>query len=646
MSVRAKLLIIVLFVSLVPLGVSAWTALGIHNRALDHNLARLHEAAAAQEAQRVNAYLQGLQHAIELFATRTISWHELNAAEREAALWLVYRAHDDIAVALLVDERRQSVIPAAYVTDAMTAEEPRHPRASQTLAEALSRQLPEHDPGRTAPAYGQPILAPPGQAAWLPVSLPLSARQSEHAGLTLAILLSLRTVCRPELKRETMDIRIVDSARRSLCAAQSTPALSVRDGVEPKHGPQPVVSVTRRRDGQQWLSAAVGLPNGWTILAEQPTATAYAASQTMRLQAGVWLVISLAIALTSGLLLSRGISVPVQRLVQGARELAAGNLEYRLELAGKDEFGRLALAFNQMATELAARDAENRQWNEELQQRVQERTRDIERYHLHLVQAEKEAIMAHLSAGVATEVNDPLTSILGAVQVLAARARKASGDSREARLLTNAEEGALRIRELVKRVQALAQRQPRSCFRPVVVGDLVGSAVGLVGEALAAANVELVRMSAEAIPPVLGNFTQLEQALLQLLSNSTASCSAARSDELSRVAAAFEEGLSEPTLPRHRIVVHVRRAESGAVLISISDDGVGVPKDALERIFEPFVTLRADSGAGLGLTIARRIVEEHGGKLWAEANERKGATFTLRLPITEAEGDHGERSHG
>ena len=72
------------------------------------------------------------------------------------------------------------------------------------------------------------------------------------------------------------------------------------------------------------------------------------------------------------------------------------------------------------------------------------------------------------------------------------------------------------------------------------------------------------------------------------------------------------------------------------VSITVSDDGVGIPKRELGNIFEPFVTLRADSGPGLGLTIARRIVEEHSGKLWAEANEAAGVTVYMQLPAAES----------
>jgi signal transduction histidine kinase len=82
-------------------------------------------------------------------------------------------------------------------------------------------------------------------------------------------------------------------------------------------------------------------------------------------------------------------------------------------------------------------------------------------------------------------------------------------------------------------------------------------------------------------------------------------------------------------------LVQTQFVERHMVSITVSDDGVGISKRELENIFEPFVTLRADSGPGLGLTIARRIVEEHNGKLWAQTNEVAGVTVYMHLPAAK-----------
>jgi signal transduction histidine kinase len=172
-------------------------------------------------------------------------------------------------------------------------------------------------------------------------------------------------------------------------------------------------------------------------------------------------------------------------------------------------------------------------------------------------------------------------------------------------------------------------------LRSVAVQDLVVSALGLLEATLAAAdaNIQVVRLSTGTIPMVLGNFTQLEQALLQVLTNAVAACCAASQPNDSAPAT---DG-SQPASPRRkgRILVQTQCVERRAVSIAVSDDGIGIRETELENVFEPFVALRADSGPGLGLTIARRIIEEHGGKIWAESNEATGTTVCIQLPTAE-----------
>jgi signal transduction histidine kinase len=638
MSVRLKLLIIVLFVALVPISVSAWISLRIHQQAFERNLASLHKLAASQEAQRVGTRLKNLQDSLQRLATSTVPWNELSEDERQAALSLLYRADDDVVVVMLLDANRSLLTQPAYLTNATVAEESGHLPAPGTIVAEMIRHLPRQGVGTSDRWFGAPFVISSNQDPILPVSIQLSSSKPDQTQATLGVGVSLRAVCKPGPKPEGLELLVVDSARRSVCATPQFGPLTPM-GARPGQ-PSELVHAVRTytaRNGQEVLGADVALPHGWHVVAEQPVATAYAASRSMRRQAILWILISIAIALTSGLVLAKGISEPVQRLVSGVRELTRGNWAHRFDLLERDEFGRLGQAFNHLAARLAAREAEIREWNSLLHQKVQERTLAIEQYHDRLLQAEKSAAVARLTAGVAAEVNDPLTGILGAVQHLALRARVDPDRAEEARLLTNAEEGAQRIRKLIKRVQALGHRQPQSQLHPVAVRDLVASAVGLLGQSLATADadIQVDRFSTGANPSVRGNFTQLEQALLQVLSNAVAACSAVGCANAIGAPPGGDEALGHHGR-KNRIIVYTKLAGRNMVVISVTDDGVGIPKQDLENIFEPFVTLRAGSGHGLGLTIARRIVEEHGGKLWAEANQTAGATLHMQLPVAES----------
>jgi signal transduction histidine kinase len=635
MSVRLKLVILVVFVALVPISVSAYVSLGIHQRAIERNLTSLYHAVAKQEAQIIDSRLKNIEDNLHRLVQSTLPWEELSQNEQQAALWLLYRADEDIAAVMLLGNGRDLVTAPAYVTPENAAEEPNHvPQPPSVVAATLSHlATPAAHAGEIA--VGQPFSLPGVEEPLLPLSLAAPNHTGTRTPLTVAVGVSLRSVCQPRSNPDGIELRIVGSARQRICAARhAQPSTTARDEFAWVDDSKPAV-VTYYRNGQELLGAQARLRYGWHVIAEQPVASAYAASRAMLYQAILWVAVSVAIALTSGLLLARGISEPVRRLSAGAHALAQGDWTYRFELPERDEFGQLGDAFNRMAADLAARDVEIRLWNAELQQRVEERTRAIERYQSHLVQAERSAVIARLSAGVASEINDPLTGILGAVQIFSERARSDPKRVDEARLFANAEQAALRIRELIRRVQALSQRQPRSQLRPVVVADWISSALSTLDSQFVAAGIQVIVDTSEAPPEVLGNFTQLEHVLLQLLGNAIDSCRAARSVETSTPSNVVDDANGTPSRG-HTIAIRAARTEQGWVSISLSDDGVGIPSQHLHSIFEPFFTLRAEAGAGLGLSIARRIIEEHGGTIEAAQNAGPGATLNLQLPpLTE-----------
>lgn len=635
MSVRARLMTIVLFVALVPISVSAWTSLRIHQRALEQTLASLHQAAASSEARRVDSHLKGVEGNLQRLATHTLPWHELSNDEQQAALWMLYRTDEDITAVMLLDGERHLVAQPAYLTESSATEEPSHLPEPSSIVATLIRHLPMGSIAQRQPSFGQAFLTSGDQSPILPILLPLPTRGTGAAPRSLAIGLSLRTVCKSEHNEKDIELLLIDSEGRSLCKSPGRAPLVHLD--EPALQPirsSSTVHAYRIENGQERLRAAAAMPIGWHVIAEQPTSTAFAASRVMRRQALVWILVSVAIALAAGLLLARSITLPIRKLVAGAQALARGDLDYRFESPDEHEFGQLGDAFNHMAQELGARHGEIRAWNAELQQRVEERTRAIEQYHSHLVQAEKAAVMAKLTAGVAAEVNDPLTGILGAVQFLASRARSDPSRAEEARLFDNAEQGAQRIRELVKRVQALGQRQPRSQLRPIALADVIASVLELSKPLWITRSIDVVLSGDVDDQRVLGNFTQLEQALLQVLENAIASCHAASRLAAENDPAAVLDGAND-TDPRGRIGIQVTHADSAFVEVAVSDDGVGIPTHAVESIFEPFVTLRPESGRGLGLAIAKRIIEEHDGRLWAEVNATRGVTLRMRLPVAD-----------
>ncbi len=661
MKLRTKLLAIVLFVGLLPLSVSAWVILGIHQRSQARAVADLHGAMAIRQAERVSYRLTSVARQLERLVQQSIQWSSLSLEEQQAALWLLYGQDEDIVVASLVSRGNLVSGESAYVTEENIAEAPGHLAGSLQLARELLQHIPAAHPNPNKAVFGKAFLPNRSRFPVLPMVFAVPRAQSSD-DLRVVIALSLRNLCVTQGRTASgVTLALLDSHLRWACPSASTAALSPVDAtLREALRTSGTRAYTPEGSAPQLLTQAE-TGSGFRVLATQPLREADAAGSKIRNHALLWIAISIAISVTSGWLLSRGILAPVARLVRGARELAGGNLGYRLDMPEKDELGLLGQAFNDMATELEARENQIRGWNEELQERVRERTRAIELYHQRLVYMEKAGVTASLSAGVATEINDPLTGVLGVLQLLVTRMRQDPAHEQEVRLLSNAETGAQQIRKLVKRMQDLSQRQPRCQLRPVRVRDLVSGALNEVAHDLKENGIEVVQQFPSDVPPVLGNFTQLEQALVQVLNNAVTACWRARHGAAGAVpsksrrmpeprqaitsgqagGAPGEPGLGldspQPRRANGRIVILVQPQPQphNMVEISVSDNGIGIKDEDLSRIFEPFVAIGEPRGTGLGLTVARHIVEEHGGSLSATSDHESGATFRIRLPQAE-----------
>jgi two-component system NtrC family sensor kinase len=430
----------------------------------------------------------------------------------------------------------------------------------------------------------------------------------------VALGLSLRRFCGDVGRAEGFEILVTDGRGRAICAPQlEKPLAPVAPGLLAyiKRGQH--VGTYVNQQGQQLVAATGQMSHGWRVVAQQPAELAYWSSRRIRAQTIFWIALSLVVALAAGLFLSRSISRPIERLVEGAGELARGNVAHRLRMEERDEFGRLGRAFDKMSDEIAARDAEIRAFNAELQERVEERTLELREAHRRLLHSEKVAAAGSFSAGVASEINDPLTAVLGITQLLLTRAREAPGRSRDAELLASAEHEGQRMRGVIRRLQALAYGQAESRFSRIPVPGLLDATLSLLDSELQERQVQLVRGYADDLPAVRGNFTQLQQAVLQVLTNALAA-----------------------TREQPRIGVSALLSDSGMVRIVIADNGCGILPEDLERIFEPFFTTGdAAEGAGLGLAIVQRIIEQHHGTISATSTPGEGTVVAIALPAAE-----------
>jgi signal transduction histidine kinase len=149
---------------------------------------------------------------------------------------------------------------------------------------------------------------------------------------------------------------------------------------------------------------------------------------------------------------------------------------------------------------------------------------------------------------------------------------------------------------------------------PLEINDVLGDAITLVKHELFSHQVSLRMELAPLLPAILGDRVQLQQVVINLVMNGI-------------------EAMQSVADRRRELVVRSGQDESGQALISVSDCGIGIAAENVERLFNPFFTTKS-SGMGMGLSICRSIIESHGGRLWVTENLPHGATFQFTLPET------------
>ncbi|HEY3097569.1 MAG TPA: MASE4 domain-containing protein, partial [Methylomirabilota bacterium] len=244
--------------------------------------------------------------------------------------------------------------------------------------------------------------------------------------------------------------------------------------------------------------------------------------------------------------------------------------------------------------------------NRSLEQTVRERTDQ-------LLQSEKVATMGSLLAGVAHELNNPLAVVMGQAMLLQESAAESSYKTRADKIHAAAE----RCARIVKNFLALARNRPPE-RGPVAVNGVITQAVELLAYELRTSAVEVELRLSDAVPVFQADGHQLHQVIVNLLANA-------------------HHAMRQATGPRRITLTSEFDAAAARVRVIVTDTGPGIPRDVQTRIFEPFFTTKpAGEGTGLGLSLCRGIVEEHGGTLTVDSEPGRGATFVVALPATAA----------
>jgi two-component system NtrC family sensor kinase len=323
-------------------------------------------------------------------------------------------------------------------------------------------------------------------------------------------------------------------------------------------------------------------------------------------------------SLCVALLVHRLVYRPLRDLEAGAKRLAAGDLEKPIPVRGADEFGQVARSFNTMTTALRSSQTQLREAAHTLEEKVDERTRQLRQAELETMKSEKLAAVGLLAAGIAHELNNPLTGVLTFSHLLRQKMPDGSADAEDLDLVIRETK---RCASIIRRLLDFArQKTPEKKYHDL--NRIVEETAHFIERPAHLNDTQTTLDLEPELPPVWIDQDQVKQVVMNMLVNAQH---------------ATESGGS--------ITVRTRRCETPLaadpqsepvpmVEISIVDTGCGIPQNDLNRIFDPFFTSKeVGKGTGLGLSVSHGIVRAHGGMIKVESEVGKGSAFRVYLPI-------------
>jgi len=314
----------------------------------------------------------------------------------------------------------------------------------------------------------------------------------------------------------------------------------------------------------------------------------------------------------------RFLSRPIEKLIEGTKRVSQMELDQPIEITGSsEEIDELARSFDIMRERLRTAVAEINQFTQKLETKVEERTQQLKAAHQKLLQSDRLASLGQLSASVAHEINNPVAGVLN-LSMLMQRMLKDDGIppgrlEEFRKYLGQVTNETTRVGRIVSDLLAFSRRsKPQRA--PADLNKIVRMTLSLAQHKMKLSGVTVEANLREDLPQVPCDGSQIQQVALNLLLNA-----------------------AEATQTRgERRVEVATSATDGMVLLTVSDNGEGIPKENLAKIFDPFFTTKPEGkGVGLGLAVSYGIVEAHGGDIEVRSKVGEGTTFTVSLPLEQ-----------
>jgi two-component system, NtrC family, sensor kinase len=301
------------------------------------------------------------------------------------------------------------------------------------------------------------------------------------------------------------------------------------------------------------------------------------------------------------------VDIPVQRLVRHSAQVALGDLESRVPVSSRDELGELSDSLNRMTESLGKADRELKEWADSLEGKVAERSREIMCMEEQLRSSEKLASLGTLAAGVAHEINNPLTGILLYASIINTDKRLDPSLLPDVeRVISETQRCAGIVKDLLEfSRESLPEKE--SIALDVVLDDVVT----FFHKQPDFSKIEISKQFQSGLPPVSADLNQIRQVFMNIVINA---------------------GHAMPHGGTLEISTYLS-ADGKYVCASLKDTGYGITEENLSKIFDPFFTTKSE-GTGLGLSISYGIINNNGGTIEVKSTIGEGTTFTVMLPVS------------
>jgi two-component system NtrC family sensor kinase len=316
------------------------------------------------------------------------------------------------------------------------------------------------------------------------------------------------------------------------------------------------------------------------------------------------LVVSLILSIFTQRLVNR----PINALLHHTQQVADGKLDTTIETTSSDELGELAVSFNRMTTSLKKAHNELADWNRTLEERVIQRTLENQQMQAQLARSEKLSSLGQMAAGIAHEINNPMTGILLYANLIADDKQFSPTLKEDIKVVIRETE---RCAGIVKQLLDFSREtKPESHWSGL--NTIIEAALSLLEQQLLFRNILIERNLDQNIPDIFVDPWQLEQVFINIILNAG-------------------QSMHEPGSIR---ITTGTTADKRFAFAEIADSGCGIPKETLNRIFDPFFTTKEDGGTGLGLSVSYGIINNHGGEINVASEVGVGTTISIKLPLS------------